>query len=88
MKRNTTLSPAAVAHLNQWVIEQPKLLKRIFRMFEECARTPFDGIGKPEPLKGNKQGFWSRRIDEARRLVYSITDSEITVVSLRGHYDE
>jgi toxin YoeB len=57
-------------------------------MFEECAKTPFDGIGKPEPLKGNRQGFWSRQIDEEHRFVYTITDSEIIVVSLRGHYDD
>ncbi|HEX8226919.1 MAG TPA: Txe/YoeB family addiction module toxin [Candidatus Saccharimonadales bacterium] len=49
-------------------------------------RSPFDGIGKPEPLRENYTGFWSRRIDEKNRLVYAATDSKVTVIACRFHY--
>jgi toxin YoeB len=50
-------------------------------------RSPFEGIGKPEPLKENLSGFWSRRIDDIHRLVYAVTDSYITVIACRYHYE-
>jgi toxin YoeB len=56
-------------------------------MFDESGRNPFVGIGKPEPLKGNLRGKWSRRIDDEHRLVYDVTETEITLYSLWGHYD-
>ena len=56
-------------------------------MLEAAARDPFGGIGKPEPLVGNLSGYWSRRIDEADRLVYRATDEDLVVVGCRYHYD-
>ena len=50
-------------------------------------RDPFDGIGKPEPLKGNLTGFWSRRIDEVNRIVYAATKDTITIIACRNHYN-
>lgn len=61
-------------------------LKRINELIKECRRTPFTGRGKPEPLKGNLSGYWSRRIDEEHRLVYSHSDSNLTIISCRYHY--
>jgi toxin YoeB len=84
---NTTFTPDALDHLSEWAVYEPKALKRIVRLPDECCRTPFDGIGKPEPLRGSLKGLWSRRIDDEHRLVYDVTDAEITVFSLRGHYD-
>ena len=68
--RNATLTPDALEGMADWAKFEPKMLKRIFRILEECCRTPFEGIGKPEALKGNLSGYWSRRIDEEHRLVY------------------
>ncbi len=52
----------------------------------EAARTPFDGTGKPEPLRGDLRGFWSRRIDQEHRLVYSVSETTLRVIACRYHY--
>ena len=65
-----------------WQIQTKKTLKRI----TECKSNPFEGIGKPEPLKENLSGFWSRRIDDANRLVYAVDDNYLTIISCRYHY--
>lgn len=69
-----------------WQSQDKKTLKRINKLITECKRSPFEGIGKPEPLKENLSGFWSRRIDDANRLVYAVDDSYLTVISCRYHY--
>ena len=69
-----------------WQGQDKKTLKRINRLIENVKRSPFEGIGKPEPLKENLSGFWSRRIDDAHRLIYVITKSHITVIACRYHY--
>lgn len=69
-----------------WQQQDRKTLKRINRLLEDAKRSPFDGIGKPEPLKENLSGFWSRRIDETNRLVYGADDRMLTVISCRYHY--
>ncbi len=63
-----------------------KLLKRINALIKEIHRTPFEGTGKPELLKANLSGFWSRRINLEHRLVYKVTETEITFISFRFHY--
>ncbi|MDG6098348.1 Txe/YoeB family addiction module toxin [Alteromonas sp. ZYF713] len=69
-----------------WQTQDKKTLKRINKLISDVKRAPFDGIGKPEPLKENLSGFWSRRIDDTNRLVYAVDDSAITVISCRYHY--
>ncbi len=69
-----------------WQGQDKKTLKRINKLITETKRSPFEGIGKPEPLKENLSGFWSRRVDESNRLVYAVSDSHITVISCRYHY--
>ncbi len=59
---------------------------RIIKLLEEIQRTPFEGTGKPEPLKYNLKGCWSRRIDDEHRLVYEVTNDEIVVISCKYHY--
>jgi toxin YoeB len=71
----------------EWAREDKKMLQRISRIIQECRRTPYEGIGKPEALRGNLSGFWSRRIDEKHRFVYQVSDDEIIIHSLKGHYD-
>ncbi|AQM20557.1 MULTISPECIES: Txe/YoeB family addiction module toxin [Gammaproteobacteria] len=69
-----------------WQTQDKKTLKRINKLITDVKRSPFEGIGKPEPLKENLSGFWSRRIDDANRLVYAVDDSAITIISCRYHY--
>ncbi|WP_302059260.1 Txe/YoeB family addiction module toxin [Paraburkholderia sp. CNPSo 3274] len=69
-----------------WQGQDRKTLKRINQLVKDAQRTPFEGIGKPEALKANLTGFWSRRIDDTNRLVYEIAGSQINIVSCRYHY--
>lgn len=69
-----------------WKGQDKKTLKRINKLITDTKRSPFEGIGKPEPLKENLSGFWSRRVDESNRLVYAVNDNHITVISCRYHY--
>lgn len=72
-----------------WFTEHDrKLLKRINSLLKEALRTPFTGTGKPEPLKGELAGCWSRRIDHEHRLVYTVGADYLTVISCRYHYDD
>jgi len=61
---------------------------RINQLIRDIERAPFAGVGKPEPLKGEFAGFWSRRIDEKHRLVYRIRDGVLEIVSCKGHYND
>ncbi len=67
--------------------KNPRLLKRVNKLIKDTLRTPFKGLGKPEPLKGDLSGCWSRRIDNEYRLVYSVTETELTIISCRFHYN-
>jgi len=69
-----------------WQKTDNKKLKRINTLIKETLRYPLEGIGNPEPLKHELQGFWSRRIDKKHRLVYSYTDEELLIVGCRYHY--
>ena len=70
-----------------WQMEDKKTLKRINALIKDIQRGSFDGIGKPEPLKGNWSGWWSRRIDDTNRIVYREKDGAIIIASCKGHYD-
>lgn len=70
-----------------WQKTDKKKLKRINDLIKDISRNPFDGIGKPEPLKHNYSGFWSRRIDDAHRLIYQVRGEEIWIAKCRFHYD-
>ena len=69
-----------------WQTQDRKTLKRINRLIEDAKRRPFEGLGKPEPLRENLSGFWSRRIDHTNRLVYAVDDEFLTIISCRYHY--
>lgn len=69
-----------------WQTQDRKTLKRINTLIADALRTPFAGIGKPEALRENLSGFWSRRIDQANRLVYAVEDEQIIIISCRYHY--
>lgn len=70
-----------------WQEQDRKTLKRINALITATAREPFEGIGKPEPLRGNLSGYWSRRIDDTNRLVYRATDDDLVIIACRFHYD-
>jgi toxin YoeB len=71
-----------------WQSEDKKMLKKINDLIKDIRRTPYSGAGKPEPLKYDLAGFWSRRIDREHRLVYQVIDDEILIYSCRYHYDK
>ena len=70
-----------------WQTQDKKTLKRINNLIKDTERNPFEGIGKPEPLKGNLSGFWSRHIDDTNRFVYRINNDKLEILSCRGHYE-
>ena len=78
---------AAWADYVWWQGQDRKTLKRINLLLQEAMRQPFEGIGKPEPLRENLSGFWSRRIDDTHRLVYAVEGDSLAVVACRYHYD-
>ena len=69
-----------------WQSQDRKILKRINKLIQNAKVSPFDGIGKPEPLRENLSGLWSRRIDDMNRLVYAVDDHYLTIISCRYHY--
>lgn len=84
-----TFSLQAWEEYTGWQSKDKKTIKRINELLKDIVRgNPFEGIGKPEPLKGNLSGFWSRRIDEQHRLVYRIHGDVCQVAQCKGHYDD
>lgn len=79
------MHPRFVADLQFWVETDPRKASRVLRMVDEALRSPFEGIGKPEPLRG-RSGFWSRRIDEEHRLTYRLADEYVEFLQARFHY--
>lgn len=69
-----------------WQQQDKKILKRINALLKDIARQPFEGIGKPEPLKYTLNGYWSRRINDEHRLVYTVKNKQIIVIQCRYHY--
>ncbi len=69
-----------------WEKNDKKIFKKVNSLIKECLRTPFVGTGKPEPLKNELSGFWSRRINNEHRLVYKYEDEKLYILSLRYHY--
>lgn len=70
-----------------WQQQDRKTLKRINLLLQETLRSPFSGIGKPEALRENLAGFWSRRIDDTHRLVYTLNNDDLVIIACRYHYE-
>ncbi len=70
-----------------WQQTDKKILKRINLLIKDISRQLYEGLGKPEPLKHNYRGFWSRRINDEHRLIYQVKDDELRIVKCRFHYD-
>jgi toxin YoeB len=71
---------------NQWAIEDKKIYIKIVTLIKDIERDPFSGLGKPEALKHDLSGLWSRRITQEHRLVYSISEEEVVIISCKFHY--
>jgi len=87
MPNRLTWTLAAWEDYRYWQGQDKKTLKRINLLIQDTLRSPFTGIGKPEPLRENLVGFWSRRIDETDRLVYTIDHNDLVVIACRYHYE-
>ncbi len=86
--RKIIFSPSALNDLTLFKSGNQKLVFKDFEIITNIQSDPFKGIGKPEPLKGNYKGLWSRRIDDEHRLVYKVNDGFIEIHSCYGHYDQ
>lgn len=78
--------PEAFQDFRKWATEDKKIFKKIGELIKDTSRTPFQGLGKPEPLKHDLSGFWSRRITEEHRLVYKVEKDTLFIVSCKFHY--
>jgi len=83
-----TFSKNAWEDYSSWLTEDKSLLKKINDLIKEIQRTPYEGRGKPEPLKYDLTGLWSRRIDREHRLVYQFKDNVVLIYSCKYHYDK
>ncbi|MCL5030104.1 MAG: Txe/YoeB family addiction module toxin [Bacteroidetes bacterium] len=84
--RKIVLTNSALEDLVFWSKNDAKTIRKIFNLISDVQKNPFEGIGKPEALKHDLAGCWSRRIDETNRLVYQITEAEVIIMSCRYHY--
>ena len=87
MKR-LVLEDLAQGHIQDHLISEPKLVKKIFDLINDIQKHPFEGIGKPEALKHDYKGYFSRRITDKHRLMYEVTDDEIIIIRCKDHYED
>lgn len=85
---NITFTEKAFEEYLYWQSQDKKTLKRINSLLKDISRNPYEGIGKPEGLKDNLSGYWSRRIDDKNRLVYRIKNEQIEVYQCKNHYED
>jgi len=71
-----------------WQEQDKKTLRKLNKLIKDIERSPYEGIGKPEPLKHDLSGWWSRQIDESNRIVYRIKDNNLEISQCKGHYDD
>lgn len=84
--RNIKFQKDSWADLGWWAKNDTKMILKIWELIMASAKTPFEGIGKPEALKSNLKGFWSRRINQEHRLVYKVEEEDIIIFAVKGHY--
>lgn len=85
--KDIQFTPTAFEQYNQWLIDNKAIYNRINKLIIETAKTPFTGTGKPEALKFDLKGYWSRRITDEHRLVYRVAEDYIKIVACKLHYN-
>lgn len=85
---NIVFSESAWEEYLYWQTQDKRTLKKINSIFKDILRNGYKGIAKPEPLKGNLSGFWSREIDEANRIVYRLSEDRVEIIQCKGHYND
>jgi toxin YoeB len=86
MKRKLVFSDEAWEDYLHWQETDRSMIRRINQLIKDVRRSPYEGIGKPEPLKHQLAGWWSRRIDAEHRFVYRVTENAVEIATLRHHY--
>ena len=86
--RNITFTPKAFEDFTDWAKQDKKIYRKLVSLINDTLRQPFTGLGKPEALKHDLKGCWSRRITDEHRLVYKVTETDVIIVSCRFHYDD
>jgi toxin YoeB len=86
--KKVAFEPEAFEQLGQWATEDKKIFKKILELIRDIQRDPFAGIGKPEPLKYELQGYWSRRITDEHRLVYKVQEDLLIILTCKYHYEQ
>lgn len=86
MSRRIVFESSAFADFNDWARLDKKIQRKIIELIKDIDRHPFQGLGKPEALKHDLSGYWSRRINQEHRLVYKVTNEEIVILTCKYHY--
>jgi len=86
VKRDVIFKGSSFTDFNEWQVKNPKIYRKIAELIEEIRRIPFSGKGNPEPLKHNLSGYWSRRITVEHRLIYTVNEIEVQIISCKYHY--
>ena len=84
--RRVVFEAKAFDDFTNWSTQDKKIYRKIIQLIKDVQLNPFEGLGKPEPLKHELQGYWSRRIDLEHRLVYTVTDDEVIIIACKYHY--
>jgi toxin YoeB len=84
--QNIAFEKRAFQEFTEWASIDKKIHSKIIELINDVLRTPFTGLGKPEPLKHELQGYWSRRTTNEHRLVYKVTNEEVLIISCKSHY--
>lgn len=87
MKKQVIFEAGAFEDFSNWAAQDKDIYEKIVTLINDIQRNPFNGLGKPEPLRYELKGFWSRRINQEHRLVYKVTDTAIIVAACKYHYD-
>ncbi|WP_395053478.1 Txe/YoeB family addiction module toxin [Flavobacterium sp.] len=85
--RDLLFTPVAFEQYNDWQLENKQVFNKLKKLIKETAKTPFEGTGKPEALKYDFKGYWSRRITDEHRLVYKVETDFLRIISCKFHYD-
>ncbi len=86
--KKVIFSPTSIDQYNEWALFDRKTFLKITKLLEQMRRTPLEGDGQPEALRGNLSGMWSRRINQKDRIIYKVHENEIEIFSIKGHYEE